>query len=290
MSRAQHGWLYLFMKPLWLAPFLFACVDEPTLGETSATVTSLVLEGEASTGAGAIETDTTASGNAVLALSTPGTVAQQAFTTAGWISSGSVRVRGDSCQPWLRVDIDTTTVITAMTSTAWTTLAFPATVPPGNHVLKLHYRSGITGCKLRIDHVTLSVEDPPPPPDPPPAAVVVEAETAVGAGTNVSDPAASGGAYRAFSAKYQRASTTFATSAPMTGIVRVRSSGCSAMPIAKVTVDGVVKTMTSVPTTGAWVTLPLGSVGISAAHSIDFEHRFGPDNCAVHFDHATFTP
>jgi hypothetical protein len=278
------------MKHLWLAPVLFACVDEPALDEASFAVTSLVLEGEASAGAGSIEPDGAASGGAVLALATPATYAQQAFTTTGWVTGGSVRVRGDRCQPALRVDLDTTNVIptTPITSTTWTTLAFPANLPPGNHVVKIHYRNGVAGCVLRVDHVTLAVDDPPEPPQPP-EAVVVEAESAVGAGTNVVDGAASGGAYRAFAAKYQKASTTFTTVVATNGAVRVRSAGCSEMPIAKVTIDGAVKTMTPVSTSGAWVTLSLGWVS-SGFHAIEFEHRFGPDNCALHFDHATFAP
>lgn len=266
-----------------------ACVADPELGETSFAVTNLVLEAEDSTGAGYVEADTAASNDAVLVLTTPGTFAEQSFQTNNSIVGGSVYVRGDSCNPVMRVVIDGVNVAYAQTSTTWTTVDFVGPYTGnGNHTLALHYRSGIPGCTLRFDHVTLTIDDPPPPPPPPPPAVVVEAEDANGDGSIVADAAASGGAYRLFSAAYQDASAVFATTDATTGTVYVRSSNCKSMPYAKVTIDGIVATMTPVSTSGSWVALPLGQWG-SGNHSIIFENRYSHPGCALHFDHATFT-
>ena len=286
VKRRAGGWLYPGVKPLIAVLCLGACIDGPELAETSFAVTSLALEGEASTGGGVIEVDSTASGGAVLVLPTVSTTAQQPFTTTGWTYSGTARVLGEACNPWVRIRIDGQDAAVQQLTSGWSTINFWLTVPPGSHTLQLHHRSG--GCAIRVDHVTLAVEDPPQPPDPPPAAVVVEAESATGQGTVVSAAGASGGAYRAFAAAYQKASTTFTTTVATTGSVRVRSSGCLAEPVAKVTIDGA-WTMMNIPTSGAWVTMSIPLLA-SGLHMIEFEHRFGRTGCALHFDHATFTP
>ncbi len=286
MKRGARSGLYPDVKQLIAVLCLAGCAADPELAETSFAVTSFVLEGEASTGGGVVETDTTASGGAVIVLPTVYTTAQQPFTTSGWTYSGSARVRGEACNPWLRIRIDGQDAVVQPLASAWSTINFSLSVPPGSHTLELYHRNG--GCAIRVDHVTLAVEDPPPPPEPPPPPVVVEAESAIGQGTVVIDGAASGGAYRAFAAAYEKASTTFATSVATTGSVRVRSSGCVAEPVAKVTVDGA-STMTYIPTSGAWVTMSLPPL-VGGNHTIQFEHRYGRTGCALHFDHATFTP
>ena len=275
------------MKQLWWLLFACACVDNPEVSETTSSISILVLEAEDSIGAGSVELDATASNGALRAMASPGTHADQAFATAGAISSGSVRVRGGSCAPHVRVDIDGITVVPTqpVASATWTTIAFAGPIAAGDHVLRLHYRNGTRGCVLRFDEVTLTVEDPPPPPPP----VVVEAETAGGYGTVVGDPSASGGAYLAFGAPYQRALTSFTTTVATTGAVAVRAVGCADMPFAKVTIDGVVAVLTQVPTSGSWVSLPLGTWS-SGNHSLSFEYRYGEPGCVMHFDHATFTP
>jgi hypothetical protein len=287
VKRGAGSGLYLDVKPLIAALCLAGCVGDPELSETSFAVTSFALEGEASTGGGTVESDATASANAVLVLPTAGVAAQQPFTTTGWTYSGSARVRGDACNPWLRIRIDGQDVVVQQLTSAWSTINFSLSVPPGSHTLQLYHRNG--GCAIRVDHVTLAVEDPPPPPEPPPPPVVVEAESAVGQGAVVADGAASGGADRAFAAAYQTASRTFTTMVPTTGSVRVRSSGCFDEPVAKVTIDGTSMTMMYLPTSGAWVTMSLPPLG-AGNHTITFEHRYGRTGCALHFDHATFVP
>ena len=278
-------------REILLSVALVGCVDDVDLGETSSAITQLVLEAEDSTnGPGVVEVDAAASGGEVLALTTPGTWAQQPFSTTGTLANGSVRVRGEGCMPWIRVQMDFMDVVpsTQLTTTDWTVIGFTGGgLPAGNHSLKLHHRSGT--CTVRFDQVTLNVNDPPPPPPPPPPPVVVEAEAASGAGTVVNDAAASGGAYRAFSAAYQKANRTFATTVSTNGTVRVRATGCTSAPYAKVTIDGVVATMTQIFTNDVWVTLSLGSWN-AGGHVIEFEHRWGPAGCTLHFDHATFTP
>lgn len=286
VKRGAGGGHYPVVKQLIAVLCLGACVDDPDLAETSFAVTSLVLEGEASTGGGVNETDTTASAGAVLVLPTVYTTAQQPFTTSGWTYSGSARVRGEACNPWVRIRIDGQDAVVQQITSAWTTINFWLSVPPGSHTLQLYHRNG--GCAIRVDHVTLAVEDPQPPPDPPPPPVVVEAESAIGQGAVVTDSAASGGAYRAFAAADEKASTTFATTTATTGSVRVRSSGCFAEPVAKVTIDGA-PTTTYIPTSGAWVTMSLPPLA-NGNHTIEFAHRYGRTGCALHFDHATFTP
>lgn len=285
VKRGAGGGLYQGVKHLIALLCLAACVDvdEPELAETSFALTSLVLEGEASTGGGIVESDRSASAGAVIVLPTMGTSAQQPFTTTGWTYSGSARVRGEACNPWVRISIDSQDVVAQPITSAWTTINFWSSVPPGSHTLTLNHRKG--ECAIRVDQVTLSVEDPPPPP---PAPVVVEAESAIGQGTVVNDAGASGGAYRAFTAVYQKANTTFTTTVATTGSVRVRSSGCLAQPLAKVTIDGAWTTML-IPVIGGWVTMSLPPLA-SGNHTIEFEHRYGPAGCALHFDHATFTP
>ena len=270
---------------------LTGCIDDVELGETSSELTQLVLEAEDSTnGPGVVEADATASGGEVLALTTPGTWGQQPFTIAGSLHNGSVRVRGEGCMPWIRVQIDTTDVVPPrqLTTTDWTVIGFTGGgLPAGSHSIKLHHRSGT--CTVRYDQVTLNVNDPPPPPPPPPPPVVVEAEAGNGGGSIVADAAASGGAYRAFSAAYQKSTTTFATTVPTTGTVRVRATGCSSPPTAKVMISGSVVLMQQVAVNDVWMTLGLGSYGVGG-HSITFEHRWGPVGCHLHFDQATFTP
>jgi hypothetical protein len=278
------------INPRWCLVFLLGCLDEPDLGELTSEVSVIVLEGEASTGAGVVEGDPTASNNAVLAMATPHTVAQQTFTTTGVLTSGSVRVRGDTCNPWVRVQIDNVDVVVAqLTSSSWTTLPFTsASVPAGTHTIKFHYRNGIAGCVLRIDQATLTTADPPPPPPPPPSPVVIEAESATGAGTVIADASASGGAYRAFTSQYTHAITTFATTATMKGSVRVRAASCGFAPWVKVYVDSTPVLISTVTST-SWVDLPLGYSLVGAGtHTIDFEYRSGTAPCQLHIDQATF--
>ncbi|HET9483052.1 MAG TPA: hypothetical protein VFO79_03775, partial [Xanthomonadales bacterium] len=273
-----------------LSLLVTGCVDDLELGEASSAVSTLVLEAEdATNGAGVVESDGSASGGAVLVLS-PGTFAHQPFTTTGSLVNGTVRVRGESCLPWIRVRIDFTDVVPSMqlSTDQWTVIGFTggAGLPAGNHTLELHHRNG--SCAVRYDQVTLTLNDPPPPPPPPPP-VVVEAESASGAGTVVADAAASGGAYREFSAAYQKASRTFTTAVGTTGTVRVRATGCAYAPYAKVTIDGVVATMTQIWQNDTWVTLSLGQWS-GGGHAIELEYRYGRAGCVLQFDHATFTP
>ena len=275
----------------WFAfAFLWSCLDEPELGETSSAVTQLVIEAEASSGAGVVEVDATASAGAVRTMPTSQTVAQQAFLTTGTLAAGSVRVRGDGCNPWVRVELDTYTVVsTQLMTTSWTTLPFSTlALPAGAHTIKFHYRSGSAGCVLRFDHATLTVDDPPPPPPPPPPPVVVEAELATGAGSVVPDATASGGALRAFPSAYTHAIASFATTATMQGSVRVRAASCSAAPYVKVYVDGVAVLLTTVAS-AAWLELPLSGFVAAGAHVIDFEYRYGVAPCQLQIDKATFT-
>ncbi|HEY5933058.1 MAG TPA: hypothetical protein VIU61_00395 [Kofleriaceae bacterium] len=278
------------MHPRWFLLFIAGCLDEPEVNELTSEVSVLVLEGEASTGAGVVEGDATASDNAVLAMATPYTVAQQPFTTTGVLTAGSVRVRGDACSPWVRVQIDNFDVVVAqLTTTSWTTLPFsPASIPAGSHTIKFHYRYGAPGCVLRIDQATLTTADPPPPPPPPPSPMVVEAEAATGAGTVVADGSASGGAYRAFTSQYTHAVTTFTTPTTMKGRVRVRAASCTSAPWVKVYVDNTPVLLGTVTST-SWVDLPLGNTLFGGGmHTIDFEYRSGFAPCQLHIDQATF--
>ncbi|MEJ7596657.1 MAG: hypothetical protein WKG01_02005 [Kofleriaceae bacterium] len=268
---------------------LTSCLDEPALEEVSSAVTQLLIESEDSTGAGAVQADATASGGAVLAMPIAQTVAQQTFTTAGTLASGSVRVRGEACNPWVRVQLDNFNVVsTQLSSTSWTTLPFsPLALPAGTHTIKFHYREGLAGCVLRYDQATLTVNDPPPPPPPAPPPVIVEAELATGAGLVISDPTASGGALRAFTAAYTHAIASFTTTAMTTGSVRLRAASCSSTPYVKVYIDGVAVVLTTV-TSAAWIELPLGQVA-TGTHSIDFEYRYGSPPCQLQIDKATFS-
>lgn len=277
------------MHPRWFLLFLAGCVDEPAVDELASEVSVLVLEGEASSGAGVVEGDATASNNAVLAMATPYTVAQQPFTTTGTLISGSVRVRGDACNPWVRVQIDNLDVVVAQLGTSWTTLPFTSSsIPAGSHTIKFHYRYGTAGCVLRIDQATLTTADPPPPPPPPPSPVVVEAESATGAGTVIADASASGGAYRAYSSQYTHAIATFTTTTAMKGSVRVRAASCASAPWVKVYVDSTPVLLGTVTST-AWVDVPLGSSLFGGGmHTIDFEYRSGSAPCQLHIDQATF--
>ena len=126
VKRGAVGGLYQGVKHLIALLCLAACVDvdEPELAETSFALTSLVLEGKASTGGGIVESDSSASAGAILVLPTMGTGAQQSFTTTGWTYSGTARVRGEACNPWLRIRIDGQDALVQPITSAWTTINF----------------------------------------------------------------------------------------------------------------------------------------------------------------------
>lgn len=287
-----HALLGILASGCAASPTTEADDDEGPLGTSRAAVLSLSIEAEGSTGAGTTESDPTASGGQLLALSQLYTEASKAFTASDTIVDGSVRVRGDAAclgQQWFDVRVDgIVRGSQQVTSTSWTT--FPLNVngiAAGDHTLTFRYRAGVSGCAIRYDQVTLSIYEPPPPPPPP---LKVEAETATGAGVIENDATASNGQRLAISTPLTTATASFNASTGYGGgaSVTARSSGtCGSQTIA-ISIDGSLVSTHSVSQT-SWTTIQLPYGGLAAGnHTMGFQYRSGKSGCPVYFDVATF--
>jgi hypothetical protein len=248
--------------------------------------TSTSLEAELATGAGAVESDVSASAGQLRSFTAGTTSATLAFTLPDPLVSAVVRVRGGSCGPLGRVRIDGVDV---WSGTVWNTtwMEFPITaswVGAGAHEIEFHARHARTSCPLRYDVV--HVETAPPPP--PPVTTIFEAEDATGGGFVETDASASSGELLTFDTSLTSASMTVTTTgALLGGSVRLRGGG-SCTPFGSVLVDGAV-VWTGYASQATWTDVPFSATGFPAGpHTITFNARSARTICPLRFDNTTW--
>ncbi len=243
------------------------------------------LEAELATGAGTIENDASASAGQLRRFTQMATTATLAFTLPDPLVGGTVTLRGGSCGPVGRVSIDGVVVWTGRVyQSSWTT--FPISAPAfgaGPHTLELFARSAYASCPLDVDVVSLETAPPPPPP----VTTYVEAESASGGGAIESDPSASGGLLRTFTAPRQSASAQTTTDGTMlSGTVTVRGGAC--LPYGSVTIDGIT-VWSGYVGQSTWTDVPLTTTPFPAGtHTVGFVSRSASASCPLRFDRLTW--
>jgi hypothetical protein len=248
--------------------------------------TTTSIESELASGAGAIQSDASASGGQARVFSASYTSAVQSFTIPDPSTGGSVRVRGGSCAPMGRVRIDGVEVWAGtVTSSTWVELPIGGpSFAAGSHSLELYARQASAACPIRFDVVKI-VSSPPPPPPPPPITTIIEAETATGAGSIVRDATASGGQMLQFSASYQSRSVPFTTTGALqSGSVRVRGNGCAALGY--LYVDGVA-VWSGYVSQSTWTDAPITGSVPAGDHTLQFYARSVSASCPLRFDRVT---